>query len=131
MLITLGVQNSEDLFKKQETPILNIDNHPDGKNFGKVNIREPQFSIAQTLIELINEMDKNIATPLLAGMIYFSIQRETTIQPKVFKAISYLIKKDGDIQKIIQHLKTETKSTNKLASRFKSLLEHKHKQVSI
>ncbi|MCK5044223.1 hypothetical protein KAR26_00650 [Candidatus Parcubacteria bacterium] len=112
LLITLGVQNSEDLFKKQETPILNIDNHPDGKNFGKVNIREPQFSIAQTLIELINEMDKNIATPLLAGMIYFSIQRETTIQPKVFKAISYLIKKDGDIQKIIQHLKTETELPN-------------------
>ncbi len=111
LLITLGFQTEEGLPEK--IPILNIDNHAGGKDFGKINLREEKSSLAQISTKLIAEPDKNIATSLLAGIIYFSLQNKTPIIPKVFEAISYLIKKGADIQKIVQHLKTETKSTNK------------------
>ncbi len=110
LLITLGFQTKEGL--PEEIPILNIDNHAASKDFGKINLRKEQFSLAQISTELIDEPDKNIATSLLAGIIYFSLQKKMPVRPKVFEAISYLIKKGADIQKIVQHLKTETKLTN-------------------
>ena len=136
LLITLGFQTEEGL--PEEIPILNIDNHSAGKNFGKINLREERSSLAQISTELIDEPDKNIATSLLTGIIYFSLQNKTPVRPKVFKAISYLIKKGADVQKIVQHLKTETKLTNdsiaeisqiKLLGRVLEKLEYKEDQA--
>lgn len=112
LLITLGIQKLEEPIIEQKIPILNIDNHSDGKNFGKIDLKRSQSSLAQTMIRLIDEIDKNIATCLLSGTICFSLQSKTQMQPKTFEAISYLIRKGADIQKIIQYFKTETETPN-------------------
>ena len=113
LFISLGAQNLEELessFKKStfdEIPILNITNRSKGEDFGQVNLKGSPSSLTQILS---STEDKNTNIALLTGLICFSLQGKTVIRPKTFATISYLIKKNTDIQKIIRHIKT--RSTN-------------------
>ena len=121
LLVTIGVNSLADVggFFEQNprifsgTPILNIDNHPSNENFGEVNLVDATSSSAEILTNLIRFMesedeaflDENIATNLLAGVIYASQNfRNPTTRPKTFETSAFLIERGGNHQKIIQHL---------------------------
>ncbi len=122
LLITLGSQSMEELgsrFSKNpnlfyQTPLINIDNNPSNQGFGEVNlIRIKDCSISETVIDLVQTLeeesgqpilDENIATFLLAGIIWASENfRNPKTTPQTFKKASFLIEKGGDHQKIIQN----------------------------
>ncbi len=131
IFITIGAKSLEDLpisgqgielFYKN--PVLNIDNQLSNENFGEINLVNLTSSLSETsteIIKSINEtiIDKDIATQLLTGVLYFSqnLKRPKT-RPITFEAASYLIEKKADHQKIIQHLyKTNSISKIKLLGR--------------
>ncbi|MFH1657458.1 MAG: hypothetical protein ABH919_03250 [bacterium] len=121
LLIILGAKSLNDLgdsFKKNndffnEIPILSINNCPDDENFGEVNLKESSSlaRLSTNLVKSLDEtiIDKEIATSFLAGILYSSLQDDSSeMKPETFGTISYLIKKSADVQKIVQHLKTKT-----------------------
>ncbi len=121
LLITLGASSLEDLgevFTQNsgtfyETPILRIDNHLDGENFGEVNLTEMTSSISETVTGLIRSMEsqdgelirETVASYLLTGIIWSSQNfRNPKTRPKTFETSAFLIEKGACHQKIIQHL---------------------------
>jgi len=121
LIITIGVRSLSDVNGVveqnprvfDETPILNIDNHPANENFGEVNLVDPTSSSSEILTNLIRFMesedeaflDENIATHLLTGVICASQNfRNPTTRPKTFETSAFLIERGGDHQRIIQHL---------------------------
>ena len=128
LLIILGAENLERVKSTKrsfqniyETPILNIDNQPSNENFGDVNLIDMTSSLSEISFKLIKTIDedkmpKNIATYLLAGIIWSSqnLQNPNT-RPKTFETASYLIEKGAEHQEIIRHLyKTKPISNVKL-----------------
>ena len=97
LLITLGVESSEDLSFYQ-VPILNI---------GEIGAKDSLAETSMGLIKTIDAapIDKNVATCLLTGIICASqnFHRPKT-RPKTFEAAAHLIESGADHQKIIQHL---------------------------
>lgn len=120
LIIVLGAKKLEDLgdsLKKnselfKEIPVLNINNSSNGDDFGKVNLKNNFFPLAHLSLNLIKSLDetvidKEIATSFLIGSLYFSLQGQE-MRLENFESISYLIRKNAEIQKIIQYLKTKT-----------------------
>ena len=121
LLVTIGIKSLTEVEKffeqnsrfLSDALILNIDNHSANENFGEVNLVNAASSSAEILTNLIRFMesedeaflDENIATNLLAGVIYASQNfRNSTTQPKTFETSAFLIERGGNHQKIIQHL---------------------------
>ncbi len=99
------------------TPILNIDNQGENKNFGKVNLLEPESFLTELIFDLIKLIDesiikKNIATTLLAGLIISSdnFQNPKT-SSKILEIASFLIKKEASHQQIIDNLYKQKSSS--------------------
>jgi len=103
-----------------ETPIINIDHHPNNEHFGELNLVDiTATSTAEILMELlegfeIGLLDGNIATNLLAGILIEtnSFQNRRTT-PKAFLKASSLISLGANQQEIIKNL-YKTKSVNLL-----------------
>lgn len=121
LFITIGVHSLPDIgdFFKQNsllfsgTPILNIDNSSSNEGFGEVNLVDATSSSSEILTNFLRFlesedeafMDADIATNLLAGVIYANQNfRSPTTRPKAFETSAFLIERGGDHQKIIQHL---------------------------
>jgi len=118
LVITVGLASLEEA-GHYEAPILNIDNQPQNENFGEVNLTETTSSLSEIITNLIrtteeneNEsenkfslFDENIATCLLAGVVYASQNfRHPKTRSKTFEISSFLISQGGNHQKIVQHL---------------------------
>ena len=117
LIITLGIQD----FKVQlldrldsfgflmNSPILNIDNKQENKNFGKINlIKDYSFSeILITLIKLINEdlIKKETANCLLTGLIIYTDNfKNSKTTAEIFEIAGLLMKKGANIKEIIGNI---------------------------
>jgi phosphoesterase RecJ-like protein len=107
-----------------QTPLVNIDHHPSNERFGKVNLIElvatSTSEILVSLLEALSKekqlMDEDIATALLAGLIYdtSSFQNINTT-PKSLTVAAQLVASGGRQQEIIRNLyKTKSLETLKL-----------------
>jgi nanoRNase/pAp phosphatase (c-di-AMP/oligoRNAs hydrolase) len=103
-----------------ETPIINIDHHPNNEYFGEINLVDiTATSTTEILTELLEDyeaglVDKNIATALLTGILIEtnSFQHIKTT-PQAFLKASSLISQGADQQEIVKHL-YKTKSVQLL-----------------
>lgn len=142
LIITLDTASLEhlgEIYEKNtdlffETPIINIDHHPNNEYYGAINLVDltatSTSEILTTLIENFEEhlIDKEIATSLLTGIIVEtnSFQHVKTT-PRAFLKASTLITKGGDHQQIVRELyKTKHISLLKLWGRaLARLKDHK------
>src|SRR3989338_1664784 len=133
LIITLhapSLDNLGEIYEKNtdlffETPIINIDHHPNNEYYGEINhVDLTATSTAEIVASLIEEfesglMDEHIATSLLTGIIVEtnSFQHMKTT-PKAFLKASQLIAQGGRHQDIIRELyKTKSISLLKLWGR--------------
>lgn len=116
-------EQNTDLFF--ETPVINLDNHPNNEHYGEINLVDltatSTSEILTTLIENFEAslIDENIATNLLTGIIVEtnSFQHVKTT-PRAFLKASNLIALGGKHQEIIRELyKTKNISLLKLWGR--------------
>lgn len=116
------IANPTDLFF--ETPVINIDHHPSNEKFGKLNLVElVATSTAEILVSLFESLSKDIqlidsdvATCLLAGLIYdtSSFQNINTT-PKSLTVAAQLVAAGARQQEIVKNLyKTKSMETLKL-----------------
>jgi len=101
-----------------ETPVINVDNHPDNENFGEINLIDiTSSSVSEIIMELIhfidrNLLDKTIATQILAGLIDATNNFQSPgTNPRTFNNAAVLINRGGDQQRIIRYF-YKTKSIN-------------------
>jgi hypothetical protein len=126
LIITLGANSLESLgeyfqdsnLSISQSAVLNIDNQALNENFGDVNLVDVTSSLSETvltLIELINkdikeEINSDIATALLAGIVWSSQNfRNPRTRPKTFQTAARLIEMGADHQKIVYHLYKQKK----------------------
>ena len=117
LIVTLGIQD----FKVQllerldsfgfliDSPLLNIDNKQENKNFGKINlINDCSFSeILITLIKLIDEnaIKKETANCLLTGLIIYTDNfKNSKTTAEIFEIAGLLMKKGANIKEIIENI---------------------------
>jgi len=127
---TPSLENLGEIYEKNtdlffETPIINIDHHPNNEYYGEINVVDlTATSTAEIVASLIEEfesslMDEHIATNLLTGIIVEtnSFQHAKTT-PKAFLKASQLIAQGGKHREIIRELyKTKSISLLKLWGR--------------
>ena len=101
-------QNTELFFN---TPIINIDHHPDNEEFGQINkIKITAISTTEIIFKLIKDyngdlIDSQIATCLLTGIISESKSFKIgSLTPNSLIIASQLINLGADREKIIQNL---------------------------
>jgi len=119
LIITLDTADLESLGKIYETdvdffykvPIINIDHHPENEEFGQINLVElTAVSTSEIVFSLLekysNEMiDENIATCLLAGIIYKTKSFKTpNITPNTLLTTSQLITIGARREEIVNKL---------------------------
>ncbi|MEK7540764.1 MAG: hypothetical protein AAB529_00775 [Patescibacteria group bacterium] len=117
MVVALGIQDFRvQLLEKLDSfgflidsPILNIDNNQENKNFGKINlIKNCSFSeILIDLIKLINKdsIKKEAADCLLTGLIIYTDNfKNSKTTADVFEAAGLLMKKGANIKEIIDNI---------------------------
>lgn len=118
LLITIGVKelnypNQYNLLGNDvlsNVPVLNIDNQPENKNFGRVNLIKLENSLTELIfqfIKSINEklIEKNIANALLTGIIISSDNfRGPKISSEILETAALLIKNGASRQQITDNL---------------------------
>ena len=117
IIITLGIQD----FKVQllerldsfgflmDSPLLNIDNNQENKNFGKINlIKNCSFSeMLITLIRAINgdSIKKETADCLLTGLIIYSDNfKNSKTTAEIFETAGLLMKRGANIKEIMDNI---------------------------
>jgi len=124
-------EENRDLFSS--VPVVNIDHHPTGDYYGKINIVDPKASSAcevlTSILEAIspaqNLIDEDVATCLLAGIITDtdSFQLPNT-SPKTLSIAASLLGKGGRQGDIIKNIyKTRSLSSLKLWGRILSNIQ--------
>lgn len=119
-----------------ETPLVNIDHHPDNEQFGTVNwVDVTATSTAEILVSLLEALgrdtsliDAEVATNLLTGLITDtgSFKNQNTT-PKSLTVAAQLIAAGGKQQEIIHHLyKVKPISTLKLWGRALASIKQDH-----
>jgi hypothetical protein len=117
LIITLGIKDFKvQLLEKLnsfgflvDSPILNIDNQQNNKNFGKINIIKDS-SLSEIALDLIKNphsdlIKKEAATCFLAGIaIYTENFGNSKVKPETFETASLLMKKGVDLGIIKKNL---------------------------
>lgn len=121
VLITIGVdgfKKVQRVLKKEPSYIVNIDNNPENENFGHSNIIEPGLAtVSEVVLQTIsflseNLFDKEISTPLLAGIIYATSRSQSVkLAPQTFQKIGFLIEQGADLKTISNKLCGEVKES--------------------
>lgn len=110
--IVLGIQDFKvQLLEKldsfgflMDSPILNIDNNQENKNFGKINLIK-DCSFSETLISLIKSINKEAAACLLAGLIIHTDNfKNSKTTAEAFETAGLLMKKGASIKEIIDNI---------------------------
>ena len=109
LVITVGVEDySKELSNKLnsfgfllDSPILNIDNKPNNKKFGKINLLT-NFSLTESVFGLIKEIDSQIkkepATCLLSGLGLYTENFRNKITAEIFQTASDLMKSGAELK---------------------------------
>ena len=117
LIITLGIKDYQSQLQNRlnsfgfllDSPILNIDNSQDNRNFGKINLIN-SLSITETVLDLIKKINqdsikKETATCLLAGlMAYTNNFKNPSVTADIFEAAGYLMKKGANMQEISKNI---------------------------
>lgn len=114
VLITIGINsfiNAQNFLKKEPDYIINIDNNQTNDNFGHANIIEPNTAtLSEVVLHTIsflseNLFDKEISTPLLAGIIHESSNTlNSRLNPQTFEKIGFLVEQGADLKTISSKL---------------------------
>lgn len=114
VLITIGVDSfrkAQGFLKKDPGYIINIDNNSHNERFGHANIIEPESAtLSEVVLQVIsflseNLFDKEISTPLLAGIIHEAGQLQgSKLAPQTFQKIGFLIEQGADLKMISNRL---------------------------
>lgn len=102
-----------------EVPSINIDHHISNKNYASLNLVDPGYCstthiLYDLLLELSAEINSDVATLLLAGIITDTGSfQNTNTTPEAFDVAAELIDLGGRQQEIIQHI-YKTKQLNSL-----------------
>lgn len=93
-----------------DTPVINIDNHPENENFGEINLVDiTSSSVSEIIMDLIDFMDRNlldkeIATLILTGLIDATGNFQSVkTTPRTFNNAAILINRGGDQQQIVRY----------------------------
>ena len=144
VVITLGTQDFQaELAGKLDSfgfllsaPVVNIDNHPENKKFGAINIIESTSlsEIALNLVPLLPESKtiKEATNCLLAGMVaHYENFKTTATTPTTLKTAAKLMEQGANYQQITQHLYTTSQAQmDFLAEIFKNLKNENGHYVS-
>jgi len=113
VVITLGIQDfQQELASKLDSfgflldaPIINIDNNPINKQFGKINLTQEQ-SLAETLLSLnLSETKPETAQALLAGMVvYYENFKNIKTGPGALKTAAILMEQGANYQYIADQI---------------------------
>lgn len=120
-LITIGINSFKDtqsFIDKEPDCIINIDNNLSNENFGHANIIEStSTTLSEVVLHIIsflseNLFDKEISTPLLAGIIHESFtMRNAKLNPQTFEKIGFLVEQGADLKTISNKLCGETEES--------------------
>lgn len=122
--------DNTDLFFR--TPIINIDNRPNNEHYGQINLINLTASgsneiVYQTIFQNNeNEIDANIATSLLTGLIIATQSfKSANVNPNTLKYASQLMSLGGEREKIVHQLyQTRPLSTLKIWGDALSKIKH-------
>ena len=111
LIITVGVKDfSEELPKKLnsfgfllDSPILNIDNSQDNKNFGKINIVEEK-SFAEIISQITESKSKESANCLLSALVVYTENFRNKLTADVFQLAAELMKRGADLKEITNNI---------------------------
>ena len=112
LIITLGIKDYQSQLTGKlnsfgfllDSPILNIDNNQNNKNFGKINLID-NFSITEITFDLIKNLsasiNKDSANCLLSGLIIETDNfKNFNITANIFENAGYLMKNGADLNMI-------------------------------
>jgi len=117
LIITLGIKDYQSQLQNRlnsfgfllDSPILNIDNSQDNRNFGKINLINT-LSITETVLDLIKKINqdsvkKETATCLLAGLMAHTDNfKNPNVTADIFETAGYLMKKGASLQEIFKNI---------------------------
>ena len=96
LLISLGLKNQQ---KTGYFSILNIDNQKENVNFGRINIVDPEKTLSELTLNVINSFnvkDKKIFTSLMIGTII-------SLNSSTLPNSNYLMEKGADGKEILEN----------------------------
>jgi nanoRNase/pAp phosphatase (c-di-AMP/oligoRNAs hydrolase) len=115
LIITVGIKDySKELSDKLnsfgfllDSPILNIDkgsaDSQENKKFGKINLIG-ESSVPEIIISLAENINKESATCLLAGLVIYTDNFKTKLTAEIFQTVADLMKKGTDLKQIINNI---------------------------
>ena len=111
LIITLGVKDYEIELKSKldsfgfllGSPILNIDNTTENKNFGKINIIEDR-PLSAIIFNLAENITPKTANCLLAGLIIYTDNFKNNVTAEIFETAGSLIKKGANLKEITNNI---------------------------
>lgn len=112
LIITIGIR---DFVKEMEnkldsfgflldSPILNIDNVKNNRNFGKINLVEEK-SLAEMVVGLTENQSKDSALCLLAGIIIYTQGFKNKVTADVLQLASTLMKAGANLKIVLDNIK--------------------------
>ena len=109
LIITLGIKDYQSQLAGKlnsfgfllDSPILNIDNSQDNKNFGKINLTD-NLSITEITLDLLKDLNssfnKNSANCLLSGLIIYTDNfKNFNVTANIFEVAGYLMKNGAEL----------------------------------
>jgi len=111
LIITIGVKDYSEELKENlnsfgfllDSPILNIDNSKDNKNFGKINLIEGK-SLVEIISGLAENKSKESAECLLTGLIIYTKNFRENVTAEIFEIAGGLMKKGIDLSEITKNV---------------------------
>lgn len=111
LIITIGIKDySKELSEKLnsygfllDSPILNIDNNQDNKNFGKINVVK-DYSIAEIISTLVEHNKKESLLCLLTALVLYTNNFKDKITASVFGTASKLMIGGADLKIVTDNI---------------------------
>ena len=117
LIITLGIQDFKvQLLEKldsfgflMDSPVLNIDNTEENKNFGKINLIK-NCSFSEIIIDMIKSTNggsikKEVSDCLLAGLIIYTDNfKNSKTTAEIFETAGFLMKNGANIKEITDNI---------------------------
>ena len=117
LVVTLGIQDLQSSLSQQldsfgfilDAPIINIDNRPENKKFGSINLLG-QTSLSEIVFDAVKSINEQLikgpaANCLLAGLvIHYDNFKSVKIVSGVFQLCSELVQRGAHYHQMVEHL---------------------------